>query len=38
LPCTEDADAVLTMLAVSAGDVSETQFASWIRSRSVELK
>ncbi|HVZ46642.1 MAG TPA: type II toxin-antitoxin system death-on-curing family toxin [Ramlibacter sp.] len=33
----EDSDAVLTMLAVAAGDITEAEFASWIRSRSVEI-
>ena len=27
----EDADCVLTMLAVAAGDLSEEQFADWVR-------
>lgn len=27
----EDADCVLTMLAVAAGDISETDFAAWLR-------
>ena len=26
-----DADAVLTMLAVAAGDISEDEFAAWLR-------
>lgn len=30
-----DADCVLTMLAVAAGEMSESDFAAWIRSHSV---
>ena len=29
---TSDADSVLTMLGVASGDISEVQFAKWIRS------
>ncbi len=29
----DDADCVLTMLAVAAGDISEADFATWVRSR-----
>jgi death on curing protein len=29
----DDADCVLTMLAVAAGDMSEADFANWVRSR-----
>lgn len=31
----EDGDCVLTMLAVAAGDVSEEEFASWLRAHTV---
>ncbi len=33
----EDADAALTMLAVSAGDITEPEFAAWLRIHLVEL-
>jgi death on curing protein len=29
----DDSDCVLTMLAVAAGDISEADFAAWVRSR-----
>lgn len=31
----EDGDCVLTMLAVAAGDLSEEEFASWLRAHTV---
>jgi len=31
----EDADCVLTMLSLAAGDIDEASFATWIRSRTV---
>ncbi|MRD48518.1 type II toxin-antitoxin system death-on-curing family toxin [Caenimonas koreensis] len=34
----DDADAAVTMLAVSAGEISEAEFAEWLRENSVELK
>ncbi|MES2783871.1 MAG: type II toxin-antitoxin system death-on-curing family toxin [Pseudomonadota bacterium] len=33
----EDADAALTMLAVSAGELTEPEFAAWLRMHLVEL-
>ncbi|MES2633710.1 MAG: type II toxin-antitoxin system death-on-curing family toxin [Pseudomonadota bacterium] len=33
----QDADAAITMLAVSAGDITEKDFASWLRMHLVEL-
>ncbi|MBC7602163.1 MAG: type II toxin-antitoxin system death-on-curing family toxin [Ramlibacter sp.] len=33
----EDADATVTMMAVSAGDITEKQYAAWLRMHIVEL-
>lgn len=32
--CADDASCVLTMLAVAAGDISEADFAAWLRAHS----
>jgi len=33
----DDANCVLTMLALAAGELSETGFATWVRRHSVEI-
>jgi len=34
---TDDASKVMTMLAVAAGELSEAEFAAWIRQHAVKL-